>query len=143
MWDVEGASAKLDTIDQLADILNSDRPQIKAHLSYLAKAVVLEYEHFPDHSIIEAFKIIENNETFPFYYKYFALRNVLAHSPTYFPNTVKYFNEYFDRNTFDYLKYDPEHNIIVLNLHSNKTQKELKRILRELMDGIGKFLKIR
>ncbi len=85
-WDVEGAPAKLDTIYQVAAILNSDKSEIKVHLSYLAKAVVLEYEHFPDHSIIEAFKIIEKHDTFPFYFRYFALRNVLAHSPSYFPS---------------------------------------------------------
>ncbi|MEP6576219.1 MAG: hypothetical protein ABJB85_07320 [Nitrososphaerota archaeon] len=109
----------------------------------MAKAVVLEYEHFPDHSIIESFKIIEKHHTFPFYYKYFALRNVLAHSPTYFSNTVKYFKEHFDEKTFDYLKYDPDHSIIILNLHSSRTQRELNRLLRELStEEIRKYLKI-
>ncbi len=141
-WNVEGAPAKLDITHQLSSVLDSDNPQIRPYLGYLAKAVILEFEHFPDHSIIEAFKIIENNDKFPFYYKYFALRNGLAHSPTYFPNTVKYFKEYFDESTFDYIKYDPDHSIIILNLHSNRTQKELNRLLKELMDEIGKYLKI-
>lgn len=142
MFSVEGAPAKLDMTNQVTSILESDEPQIRTHLGYLAKAVVLEYEHFPDHSIIELFKIIENNVMFPLYDKFYALRNVLAHSPAYFPNTIKYFKEYFKDSTFDYLIYEPDNKIIILNLHSNKTQKELNKLLKELMNEIRKFFKI-
>jgi hypothetical protein len=146
-WDIEGAPARLDTIGQITDISKSNMPQIKTHLSYLAKAVVLEYEHFPEHSIIEAFKIIEKNETFPlygapFYYKYYALRNVLAHSPKYFPNTIRYFKDYFGEGTFDYTTYDPGSGIIILDLHSPKTQKKLNVLLREMMNEIRKYLQV-
>jgi hypothetical protein len=142
MWDIEGAPANLDNINQAAEILASNKLQIKAHISYLAKAVVLKYQHFPDHSLIELFKVIEAHCTFPLYYKYFALRNVLAHSPTYFPNTVKYFLDYFDENTFDYLKYDLDRKIIILNLHSDKTQNQLNSLVKELMKEIQVLLKV-
>lgn len=143
MWDIEGAPANLDNIEQVAEILASDKQHIQAHLSYLAKAVVLEYQHFPDHSLIELFKVIEGNGTFPLYYKYFALRNILAHSPTYYPNTVKYFLDYFDENTFDYLEYDLDSKLIILNLHSDKTQNQLNSLVKELTKEIKIFLKIR
>jgi hypothetical protein len=142
MWDIEGAPANLDSIEQSLEKINSDKKQLKTHLSYLAKAIFLEHQQFPDHSIMEAFKIIENNDKFRFYYKYFALRNVLAHSPAYFENTMKYFLEYFDQNTFDYLKYDPEHNVIIINLNSDKTQNELHRLLKELLNQIKILLDI-
>jgi hypothetical protein len=142
MWDIEGAPANLENIDMPAQMLISSDPQKKAQISYLAKAVVLNYQHFPDHSLIELFKIIEDNRLFPLYYKYYALRNVLAHSPAYISTTIKYFLEYFNKNTFDYLRYDLDNKIIILNLNSNKTINQLNSLARELMKEIRIVLKV-
>jgi hypothetical protein len=140
-WDVEGAPANLKGFN-VTYISSSTRPHIKGHISYLAKSIVLRYEDFIDHSIIESFKIIEESNSFPSYYKYFALRNVLAHSPVYFQNTIKYFNEYFDEKSFDYLRYEPEKRIIILNHHSAKTRKKLRTILQELLGDIETYLNL-
>lgn len=142
MHDIEGAPVNLENIDLPAQILISSNPQKKAHISYLAKAVVLNYQHFPDHSLIELFKIIEDNRSFPLYYKYYALRNVLAHSPAYIPSTIKYFLEYFDENSFDYLRYDLDNKIIILNLNSNKTKNQLNRLVKALMKEIRILLEV-
>ena len=142
MWDIEGAPADLGNIHEVSEILNLDKPQMNVHVGYLAKAVFLEYQHFPDHALIELFKIIEDDDTFPFYYKYWALRNILAHSPTYYEKTVKHFLNYFNENTFDYLKYELDDKSIILNLHSDKTQNELNVLVKHLMNEIRIYLKI-
>ncbi|MGI0021672.1 MAG: hypothetical protein ACRD9Q_02310 [Nitrososphaeraceae archaeon] len=56
--------------------------------------------------------------------------------------TIAYFNKYFDKDTFDYMKYEPEHGIVILNLHSDKTQKQLNKLLKELLNETRKYLKI-
>jgi hypothetical protein len=142
MSDIEGAPANLENIDVSAQVLISSNPQKKAQISYLAKAVVLNYQHFPDHSLIELFKIIEDNYSFPLYYKYYALRNVLAHSPEYEAKTIRYFLEYFDENSFDYLRYDLDDKIIILNLNSNKTKNLLNSLVKELMNETRVLLEV-
>jgi hypothetical protein len=144
---VAGAPAKLNLKNELLAISSSNDTRINAHIEYLAKAVVFRYEHFPDHSIIEAFKIIEDEKVFirtqkPFFEKFNALRNILAHSPKYSDKTIIAFKTYFSKNTFDYRVYDPENNTIILDLHSNKTLRELNRLLKEVMDGVKKYLKV-
>ena len=47
---------------------------------------------------------------------YYALRNILAHSPYYHNPTMPYFQESFNQDDFDYIKYDPDNNLIVLDL---------------------------
>ncbi len=140
-YDIEGAPAKLDIYHQFANILNSNVPQIKSHLSYLAKAVIFQYQNFPDHSIMEAFKIIEADKKFKsnyiqIYEKYYALRNILAHSPEYRPKTTGFFMKYFDESTFEYRVYEPDNNLIILNLQSGKTLKKLNQLVKELMNEI-------
>jgi hypothetical protein len=141
-YNVEGAPSKLDIYHLLSRVLKSNNPQIKQYLGYLAKGITLQFEHFPDHSIIEAFKIIEEIKDFPLYEKYYALRNILVHSPEYREKTASSFRKFFDENSFDYVMYNRDSNIIILNLHSNKTQKILNQVANELMIEIKKYLKI-
>jgi hypothetical protein len=141
-YNIEGAPAKLDIYHQFSSVLKSGSPQIKQSLGYLARAIILQFEHFPDHSIIEAFKIIEEIKEFPLYEKYYAIRNILVHSPEYREKTASSFRKFFDENSFDYLMYYRDSNTIILNLHSNKTQKKLNEVTNELMIEIKRYLNV-
>jgi hypothetical protein len=73
---------------------------------------------------------------------YFALRNILAHSPYYKDKTMHYFKESFNKDDFDYLKYDPDNKLIVLDLDSAKTLKKLNKIVAELIPRLKIYLGI-
>ena len=142
VYNIEGAPVKLNIQDDLIRISKSSKPHIKQHIGYLAKTIILHQEKFPDHSIIEAFKIIENNQNFKNYNMYFALRNILAHSPYYKDKTMYYFKGSFNKDDFDYLKYESENNLIVLDLDSAKTLKNLNKIAIELINHLRVYLNI-
>ena len=138
----EGAPAKLNIKDELVKIYKSSNPHIKQYISYLAKTIIFYQQGFPDHSIIEAFKIVEDDKNFIHYTMYCALRNILAHSPYYWSNTINYFKKSFNRDDFDYLKYEPENKLIVLDLDSNKTLKKLNKIVVELISHLKIYLNL-
>ena len=140
IYRVAGAPAKLNIHDELIKIYKSSNPHIKQYIGYLAKAIIFYQKGFPDHSIIEAYKIVEPDETFIHYNMYFALRNILAHSPYYKKKTRRYFKESFNKDNFDYLKYDPDNKLIVLDLDSNKTLRKLNKIVVELISHLKIYL---
>jgi hypothetical protein len=141
IYRVEGAPAKLN-IKGLLKISKSSHPHIKQYIGYLAKTIIFHQKGFPDHSIIEAFKIIEPDKNFIHYRMYYALRNILAHSPYYRDPTMPYFKEPFNKDDFDYIKYKPESNLIVLDLDSNKTQRKLNEIVVELLNHLKIYLNL-
>ncbi len=109
----------------------------------MAKSIKYFQEGSPDHSLIEAFKIIENDKNFNNYYKYYALRNILVHSPMnlapcYRKKTVNSFNNNFNNEDFDYIDYDAK----ILNLESNKTKRKLNEGILEFIKLINQYLGI-
>ena len=142
MYNVEGAPAKLNIQEELLKISRSSKPHIKQYIGYLAKTIVFYQEGFPDHSIIEGFKVIEYDKNFIHHNIYYALRNILAHSPYYWPNTIHYFKESFNRDDFDYIKYEPENKLIILDLDSNKTLKKLNEIVEDLICQLKIYLNL-
>lgn len=149
-FDIEGIPAKLDIKN---DVLNLYKisPHIQLHLKYLTKSIKFYHDHSPEYSIIEAFKIIENNKKFSDYCKYFGLRNIVVHSPydttpNYKKNTLNSFDIYFNKNDFDYIQYQRKDNIlqlILLNLESTKTQRKLNEVSIELINKIKQHLHIK
>jgi hypothetical protein len=73
---------------------------------------------------------------------YYALRNILTHSPYYRDSTMHYFKESFNKDDLDYIKYEPESNLIVLDLDSNKTQRKLNEIVVELINHLKIYLNL-
>ena len=145
MYNVERAPANLNIQEELLKLSKSSKPHIKQYIGYLAKAIIFYQEKFPDHSIIESFKIIEYDKKFSNYNMYYALRNILAHAPYYYEPyynnpTISYFKESFNKEDFDYIKYEPT--LIVLDLDSSKTQKKLNKIAIELIDHLKVYLNI-
>jgi len=108
--------------------------------------------HYKSGSSIEALKllfaIIENDEGFPNYNKYSALRNIFTHSPDlnrpkqqYHPETIKNFTNYFDESDFDYLQFEPHNNIIILDVNSQRNLKRLHKIVSDLIQEMELYIK--
>jgi hypothetical protein len=145
LYNIEGSAVKLNIQEELLKISKSSKPHIKQYISYLAKSIIFYQEKFPDHSIIESFKVIEYDKKFSNYNMYYALRNILAHSPRYNEpyykdSTISYFKESFNKEDFDYIKYEPT--LIVLDLDSAKTQKKLNKIAIGFIDHLKLYLNI-
>jgi hypothetical protein len=112
-YDKEGWIDKIDIIDpSLRNLVNQD---INPELEYLSKAVAHKYHGRYSESIIEAFKVIDEEKSVkqyskavPDYNKYQCIRNILSHreGQRLRQGTMKYFTKYFDpiRDAFD-LKY--------------------------------------
>jgi|SRR5215204_2834623 len=144
-YDIEGSPVKLNIQEELLKISKSSNPHIKQYVSYLAKAIIFYQEKFPDHSIIEGFKVIEYDKKFSNYNMYYSLRNILVHSPRYTKPyykdpTISYFKELFNKEDFDYIKYEPT--LIVLDLDSAKTQKKLNKIAIGFIHHLKLYLNI-
>ena len=128
-----------------------DSPYIdQLRLRYVANSISLSHERLLEYSIIEAFKVIEQNKQFPDYWKYYALRNIVAHSPRdtnsyYDKGTLESFDSYFNQDDFDYLEYERKDNklkSLLLDFESDKTQIKLLQISHELIKKIREDLKI-
>ena len=150
-WNNKITPAKINIQDDLIGVSKSSKLYFKQYISYLAKSMIFYIEGFFDHSIIEGFKIIEyennskHNEKFKNYNIYYALRNILAHSPYYTkPHykdpTINYFKDPLNKNDFDYIIYEPDNYLIVLDLDSVKTQGKLKSIAYDLIDDLKAYL---
>ena len=50
--------------------------------------------------------------------------------------TIKKFTENFTSKDFDYLKFEPDNNLIIVDINSSKTQVKLKKIV---LDYIGEI----
>jgi hypothetical protein len=152
-WENKIKLAKINIQNDLIRVSKSSKKYFKQYVSYLAKSMRFFIEGFYDHSIIEGFKIIEyekefrSNDKFKNYNVYRALRNILVHSPRYYDpyydkEPLSYFKEKFSKDDFDYIIYEPDDNLIVLDLDSVKTQNKLKLIAYELIDELKKHLEL-
>jgi hypothetical protein len=149
-WNIKGIEPVLELKpESFSNALEID----ESHLGLLQKysKAILHYNSgFPEESIKELFAIIEYDNSFQDYYKYYSLRQVLTHNPNftkgkaYNKKTIENFNNYFDKNSFDYLKYDPTNFIIVIDLNSKASQVCLSQIASDFKDALrlhllGKF----
>jgi hypothetical protein len=78
------------------------------------------------------FKIIEDKD-FPDYEKYNALRNMFSHMPRYKRNTIESFLKYFNQDSFEYIRFEPQDMIIIIDTESEKTKDALHSIVMSFM----------
>ncbi|MGI0051378.1 MAG: hypothetical protein ACRD8K_06535, partial [Nitrososphaeraceae archaeon] len=143
VYNVEGAPVKLNIKDNFLKLRSSSHID-QLHLKYLAKAITFYHDKLPEYSIMEAFKIIEQNKQFSEYCKYYSLRNIVAHSPKtenqpYNDKTLRSFNIYFNHDDFDYIKYECEDNklkSLLLDFESDKTHRKLMKVSFELIEKL-------
>jgi hypothetical protein len=112
------------------------------NLEQLSNAVSHLCDGRPGDSIIEASKIIEGNtKSVKGYRKYRCIRNILMHKKL-LPRVIRDFNTYFRTNEFDFKRYEPNNNIIILDPSSTTTQQSLEKVARDLIREVKSFLKL-
>lgn len=128
-WSIGGNIAELDLTNKNTNsLILSDSNENLIHLSSL---VSQHYIGNPFESIKEAYKIVENNQN-PNYNKFKVLRHIFSHTPPYNQSTIDMFTKEYSNTDFDYLQYDPQNRILILNPNSHKTLKKLNGIALEL-----------
>ncbi|MGD9533382.1 MAG: hypothetical protein AB7V56_06400 [Candidatus Nitrosocosmicus sp.] len=128
-WSIEGSIKELDLNNKNTNtLINSGSNENLIHLS---SSVSYYYIGNPFVSIKEAYKIIENIHD-PNHDKFKVLRHIFSHSPPYNQSTIDMFTKAYSSVDFDYLKYDLQNRIIILNPNSNKTLKRLNGVAVEL-----------
>lgn len=141
-WKIEGGIKELDlkNPDIQSVLYLSEIDSLK--YQYLSKGIFHYYNKNPAESIRELFRVIENNSKFPNYARYQVLRHLFSHEPPYHHNTISQFLKEFNNNDFDYNKFDPSNNIIIIDMESGKTKSLLNNIASNLISELRKELKI-
>jgi hypothetical protein len=130
-YDIEGGIDRIDVTDP--NIVNLLNQGIDPELGYLSEAVAHKYHGRYSESIIQAFRIIDEersvkqySKSVPDYNKYRCMRNILAHreGQQLRQDTIDDFVNYFKpvHDAFDFRHYDYNNRIVILESVSTKTQ---------------------
>jgi hypothetical protein len=141
-WNIRGKEPTISlTNPDVAGVLKLD--EAEHHCLQLFRSAIL---HFNNGSKVEALKelfaIIEYDKAFPNHDKYNGLRQIFSHRPRdnkempYAEGTIEKFTRFFGKEDFDYLKFEPENNVIIVDINSSKTQVRLKKIVTDFIGEI-------
>ena len=140
---IKGMLSKLDCSSINDKLLNSniDRKNNQV-IDILCKSYLYKNHELLAETIKILFMIIEDNSKFPSYKKYSSLRNILTHVPPQKKDTITEFNNQFGKNCFEYIKYEPKNNFIMIDTDSKKSQAELDKIISQLNSDIQNYYNI-
>jgi hypothetical protein len=146
IYNIQGAPIKTDRLDLTNSNIRSLMTSVDKsnNLEHLNNAISYLGDGRPEDSITSAFKIIDGKvKSVRGYRKYACIRNILTHDRLY-DRVKKDFTKYFPHKhkAFDFKDYVPRKNIIVLDLQSPKTNQTLKKLARDLIGKVKRFLKI-
>jgi hypothetical protein len=146
-WNIRGREPTISlTNPDVAGVLRLD--EAEHHCLQLFRSAIL---HFNNGSKVEALKelfaIIEYDKDFPDHDKYYGLRQIFSHRPrnhknnmSYEQGTIEKFKRHFGKEDFDYLKFEPENNVIIVDINSSKTQERLKKIVSDFINEIKLYI---
>lgn len=151
-WHIESASTQrysrhgwIDLLDlsnqTIQNLLNSG---ISPNLENLSHAVSHLYEGRLRDSINRAFWIIEKDTSTKDYWKFNCIRNILTHKKLK-PHVTTDFTKYFGPNVydaFDFIQYDPNNDVIILNFESKKTRITLINVATDLINECKRVLNL-
>lgn len=146
-FNIKGNEPLLDLQKQDLNVLKLNESQ-HSLLQRLSRAILHNNSGLPEESLKELYSIIEYRNDFPNHDKYSSLRHLFTHTPDinrstqpYRANTITNFMKHFDKIDFDYLEFDYEKNLIILDINSQKTQKRLKTVILEFIKEVESYLK--
>ena len=141
-FSIEGSIQNLNLNDpNIQSIINSNE-QDSLKYQFLSKGILHYYYDNNVDCIRELFKLIENNDSFPNYYKYQVLRHLFSHPPPYHKTTINLFASEFSTTSFEYNTYDVPNRTIIINIESQNSKKELERLTSNLISQLRKDLNL-
>jgi hypothetical protein len=147
LYNIKGNEPLLDFQKQDLNVLKLNDSQ-HSLLQRLSRAILHNNSGLPEESLKEIYSIIEHRNDFLNRDKYSCLRHLFTHTPNinrstqpYRENTITNFMKHYNKNDFDYLEFDYEKNLIILDINSRKTQKKLESVMSEFIQEVESYLK--